>query len=155
MKTTLLVVGLLATGTAQANHYGLHATGSMSVRGVAEASVRLQPTVDGWFLPLAVPPNGTACRVELKDVSPVPGPLLKWVERVEMNAPSVTLWLDPERYLASHTYRMTLRCGLHDVARGLVHLAAPADPRALQRFRFSPGTGAEAGEMAIAPKGAL
>jgi hypothetical protein len=122
MKTTLLLVGLLVASTAQAKNYGLHATGSTSLRGVAQASVRLQPTADGWFLPLALPPNGTTCRVELADVSPVPGPLLKWVERVELNAPSVTLWLDPERYVASHTYRMTLRCGVHAVSRGLVHL---------------------------------
>jgi hypothetical protein len=102
MKPALLVVSLLFAGTAQAN-------GSMSLGG----------TVDGWFLPVALPPNGTSCRVELTDVAQ---PRLKWVERVELNAPKVTLWLDRERYVASHTYRMTLRCGPREVGRGLVHL---------------------------------
>lgn len=156
MKTTLLLAGLLLSTTAQARNYGIHATGSMSVRGVTELSVRLAPTVDGWFLPLEVPTGRSACLVELRDVSPLPGALPKWVERIESSAPAVTLWLDPERYLASHTYRMTLRCGLHEVARGLVHLVRPTDPKTLQRFNLErPGRTEGPGEIAIAPKGAL
>src|SRR4051812_1718144 len=110
MKTTLVLLGLLLGGAAQAKN------------------VRLAATVDGWFLPVEVPRKGAACRVELRDVAPVRGRVPTWVERVEGQAPTVTLWLDAERYVASHTYRMTLRCGLHDVARGLVHLAASGRP---------------------------
>jgi len=152
------ILGLLtlAGGVAHARHLGLRAQGRMSARGVAEGAVRLVPGVAGWYLTLDVPADASTCRAELRDVSPLPGPLLKWVEEVPNFAATTTLLLDPQRYLGSHTYRLSLRCGLREIAGGLVHLQSPVDPGLLRRFDLERRAAAsERTEIAIVPKGAL
>jgi hypothetical protein len=162
MKTlTALAVVLLATSTAHARPYGIRADGRLSARGVADKAVRLQPGVAGWYLMLDVPSGadavGQTCRAELRDVSPVPGMLLKWVEPVPNVAETTIVHLDPKRYLGSHTYRMTLTCGLREVATGLVHLKTPVDHKIRAYFEIEHGAGqpVEDAEIAMVPKGHL
>ncbi len=158
-KLAALLLAVLALGTsspALARNYGIRATGTLAVHGVTEASVRLSPGVAGWYLQLDVPADASTCRAELVDVSPLPGPLLKWVEQVPNFAASVTVPLDPQRYIGSHTYHLTLRCGLRELAHGLVHLQSSSEARLLQRFSVERASAHEdAGELAIVPKGSL
>src|SRR5215212_1788354 len=105
MKTlramSALTLALLLTSTAYARNYGIHADGRLSVRGVADKAVRLLPGVAGWYLTLDVPAGseaaGQSCRAELRDVSPTPGALLKWVEPVPNVAATTVVHLDPKR----------------------------------------------------------
>jgi hypothetical protein len=156
-RTALALLGtLLVSSAAQARNFGIHATGTLSVRGVAERSVRLQPGVAGWYLTLDVPADASTCRAELVDVSPMPGPLLKWVEQVPNFAASTVIPLPPARYIGSHTYHVTLRCGLRELAHGLVHLMAPSDAATLKHFDLERAQPHEdAAEIAIVPKGSL
>jgi hypothetical protein len=122
----------------------------MSARGVVDGVVRFTPGVAGWYLTLDMPADRSSCRAELRDVSPVPGPLPKWIEEVPNVAATTTLLLEPSRYAGTHTYRMTLICGLREIARGLVHLAAPRDGAILQHFTVERASAPEpASEIAI------
>ena len=140
-----LVFGVFGPGVAEARGYGLRATTTMSSRGVEQPAVKLVPGVAGWYLVLDLPGDGKTCKADLKDVSPLEGPLPKWQEPVPNWAAHTTVLLSPDRYVASHTYRMTLTCGMHELAVGLVHLQVPSDEKVQMRFQLKNDEGTEHG----------
>ena len=112
----------------------------------------------GWYLTLQVPGDGARCAAELRDVSPLPGMLPKWVESVPNVGASSTITLDPQRYLGTHTYQMTLRCGVRELSRAYVHLLPPADKKLKQQFDLAAQPSedeATSDEIATIPKTAL
>jgi hypothetical protein len=153
--------GLLVGGTAQGHSsYGLQNVRSteMRVSGIVQEGVRVTAGVGGWYMTFAIPSDGSSCSAELKDVSPgVPGALPKWVEWVPSTSTTSTIVLDPARYLSTHTYSMTLRCGLRELQKAFVHLLAPTDPGMREQFTVAhkgdPDSSFE--EIAITPKSQL
>ncbi len=142
--------------TTAPRELGLRTEGFMRVRGVPDASVKIAAGESGWALDVELPEGGARCRAELRDVSPIPGHLLKWIEWLPTDAPRATLTLDPKRYLASHTYRWSLRCGLHEVQHAYVLLLAPTNPEVQTRFDLDDGVAADGKtEIAPVPKGQL
>jgi hypothetical protein len=149
-----------APASAGAREYGVYGgkPGLMRIRGVAERAMHLPGGAGGWFLTLDVPGDGAPCSAELRDVSPLPGPLLKWVERVPNVGTTATLALDPERYLGSHSYRLSLRCGMRELSRVVVHLLPRTDPKAEVRFDMAQKASDEESStqpIAPVPKGEL
>ena len=162
MRSVLLflALGLLHGEAASAKEYGLHGgkEGALRVRGVAEKAVKLTAGVAGWYLTLDVPGDNARCSAELKDVSPIPGHLPKWIESVPNVGTSTTITLDPERYLGTHTYRVSVRCGVRELSHGFVHLLPPVDEKTQQKFDMAQKASNEdtsSDPIPIIPKSAL
>jgi hypothetical protein len=153
----LALTATLAAGAAaaEARDFGVHTDGRMSVRGVADDSVKLPAGETGWTLTLELPGDGTRCKAELRDVSPIPGHLLKWIEPLPSSEPTFAVRLDPRRYLPAHTYRLALRCGLRELQHAYVHLLAPTDAVKQTRFELDGAGGGDRSEITAVPKGSL
>jgi hypothetical protein len=160
MRSVLVLVVAL-TAPAFAKEYGVHGgkLGLMRVRGIAEQAVKLPAGVGGWYVTLDVPGDGARCSAELKDVSPIPGHLPKWIEFVPNVGTSTTITLEPQRYLGTHTYQLSVRCGVRALSRAYVHLLAPTDEPTQQRFdlaqKASSEEDASADPIPVIPKSAL
>jgi hypothetical protein len=158
---SLLLVSLPAG--AKEREYGVHGGKSsyMRVRGYSEKGVKLPAGVGGWYAQLDVPGDGAKCTAELQDVSPMRSdftPMAKWMEEVPNVGQSSTLTLDPSRYVGTHTYLVTLRCGLRQVSRSLVHLLNPTDVSLQQKFELAQKPGADElapSEIVTVPKSSL
>jgi hypothetical protein len=156
--TRAIIVGaalLAAAAPARARDLGVHTDGRMAVRGVPDASVKLPAGERGWLLTLELPGDGTRCQAELRDVSPIPGHLLKWIEPLPKTEPTALVRLDPKRYLPAHTYRLSLRCGLTELQHAYVHLLAPTDAVTQTRFELDGAKGSDSSEILTVPKGSL
>jgi hypothetical protein len=150
------LVVFLALGEPHAG-YGIRTDGTMAVRGVADEYAKVAGTATGWTLPVDLPGDGGRCRTELRDVSPIPGHLLKWVEWLDNAAPRTALKLDARRYVGSHTYHMSIHCGLREIQHAYVHLLALPDEVRPARFELDGGKSkeADATEILTVPKGQL
>jgi hypothetical protein len=151
----LLSAAMAVSAPAWARDYGVHTDGRMSVRGVPDASIKVAADDGGWTLALDLPGDGTRCKAELRDVSPIPGHLLKWIEPLPADEPTATVRLDPKRYLPAHTYRLALRCGLRELQHAYVHLLAPTDAIKQTRFELDEAARGDQSEITAVPKGAL
>jgi hypothetical protein len=112
----------------------------LRVRGHAEKGVKLPAGAGGWYVDVDVPGDGSRCSAELQDVSPMASdliPMPKWLEEVPNVGHSATVTLAPGRYLGTHTYHLTLRCGLRVVSKALVHLLNPVDESLQQKFEMA------------------
>jgi hypothetical protein len=130
----------------------------MRVRGYAEKGVKLPAGAGGWYVEVDVPGDGSHCNAEMRDVSPMPGHLPKWVEELPNVGQSSTLTLDPSRYIGTHTYHLTVRCGMRLVSRSLVHLLNPTDENLQQKFELAQKPGADEAmptEIVTVPKSSL
>src|SRR5262245_25520147 len=138
MRMTVLIALLGLSTAAQAKE--LTVSGgqptTIRVRGISARSLKLPAGVGGWYLTLEVPGDGARCAAELRDVSPLPGMLPKWVESVPNVGASSTITLDPQRYVGTHTYQMTLRCGVRELSRAFVHLLPAADVKLQQKLEL-------------------
>jgi hypothetical protein len=162
---SLLVLSslLFISSLAGAKELGVHGgkASFMKVRGYAEKGVKLPAGVAGWYLEVDVPGDGAKCSAEMQDVSPTRSdfiPMAKWLEEVPNVGKSSTLTLDPSRYTGTHTYLVTLRCGLRQVSRSLVHLLNPTDEHLAQKFEMAQKPGAdetEPSEIVTVPKSSL
>jgi hypothetical protein len=132
---------LLSAGTAGAKEREFSVHGGkpafLRVRGYQEKGVKLPAGVGGWYVTVDVPGDGARCNAEMRDVSPMPGHLPKWIEEVPNVGQSSTVTLEPSRYLGTHTYHLTLRCGLRVVSKSLVHLLNPTDEKLQQKFELA------------------
>ena len=133
----------------------------LKVRGYAEKGVKLTAGVGGWYVDIDVPGDGSKCSAEMLDVSPMPSdliPMAKWIEEVPNVGHTSTLTLDPKRDLGTHTYHLTLRCGLRVVSKSLVHLLNPVDEALQQKFEMAQKPTADEttpSEIVTVPKSAL
>ena len=159
---SMVLLGAMAVSpAASAKELGVHGgkAATLRVRGVAEKAIKLPAGVGGWYLTLDVPGDGASCNAELRDVSPLPGPIVKWVEKVPNLGESSTITLDPQRYLGTHTYQLQLRCGLRQLTRSMVHLLAPVDEATQVRFdlaqKAQPGEDSSAEPILTVPKSSL
>jgi hypothetical protein len=158
---SLLLVSSLAG--AKEREYSVHGgkPAYMRVRGVSEKGVKLPAGAGGWYVELDMPGDGAKCNAELQDVSPMRSdfiPMAKWIEEVPNVGKSTTLTLDPSRYVGTHTYHLTLRCGLRLVSRSLVHLLNPTDEHLAQKFELAQKPEADEtapSEIVTVPKSAL
>jgi hypothetical protein len=156
----IFALAFASAADAKAREFTVHGGKSsyMRVGHYAEMGVKLPPGAGGWYVELDIPGDGSKCSAEMRDVSPMPGHLPKWIEEVPNVGTSSTLTLDPSRYLGTHTYHVTLRCGLRVVSRSLVHLLNPADQHLAQKFELAQKpTSDESGpsEIEIVPKSSL
>jgi hypothetical protein len=147
-------------GVAKEREFSVHGgkAAYLRVRGMAEKGVKLPAGVGGWYLTVDVPGDGAKCNAEMRDVSPMPGHLPKWIEEVPNVAQSSLVTLDPSRYIGTHTYLMTVKCGLRQVSTSLVHLLAPTDEKLQQKFEMAQkpsGDEAQPSEIQTVPKTAL
>ncbi len=157
----LAAVGLMG-GAAQAKDRELGVHGGkpslLRVRGYAEKGLKLEAGVGGWYVTVDVPGDRSKCSAEMRDVSPMPGHLPKWIEEVPNVGQSSTVTLDPARYLGTHTYHLTVRCGLRTISTSLVHLLAPTDEKLQQKFELAQKPGADeatSDEIQMIPKSSL
>jgi len=138
MRNLLILMFGLAGFSAGAKEREFTVHGGKSaflrVRGYAEKGVKLPAGVGGWYIVVDVPGDGAHCNAEMRDVSPMPGHLPKWIEEVPNVGQSSTITLDPARYDGTHTYHVTLRCGLRTISTSLVHLLQPTDEKLQQKF---------------------
>jgi hypothetical protein len=134
-----LLVMASASAFAKDREFGVHGgkKAHLRVRGYQEKGVKLPAGVGGWYVTLDVPGDGARCNAEMRDVSPMPGHLPKWIEEVPNVGRSSTVTLEPSRYLGTHTYHLTLRCGMRVVGKALVHLLNPTDESLQQKFELA------------------
>jgi hypothetical protein len=111
MKRALLV-GLLicATAGAAAADAPDAVQAHIFLHGKFWSGVILRGTDAGWALPVTAPAGSGACVASLRDITPE---LLRGTDRSERIITPVTptIQLTRSRFTASHTYRLSLRCG--------------------------------------------
>ena len=156
---SLLLLGG-GVGLVKEREFGVHGgkAAFLRVRGMAEKGVKLPAGVGGWYLTVDVPGDGARCNAEMRDVSPMPGHLPKWIEEVPNVAQSSLVTLDPGRYIGTHTYLVTVKCGLRQVSTSLVHLLAPTDEKLQQKFELAQKPSADEAqptEIVTVPKSSL
>jgi hypothetical protein len=156
----LAFLGLAGFAGAKEREFGVHGgkASYMRVGGYAEKGVKLTAGVGGWYVTVDVPGDHAHCSAEMRDVSPMPGHLPKWIEEVPNVGQTSLVTLDPARYVGTHTYHMTLKCGLRTVSTSLVHLLQPTDEKLQQKFEMAQKPGLDEtlpSEIQTVPKTSL
>jgi hypothetical protein len=115
-----------------------------------EPAAGVRPDKDGWRLVLA--PELAGSSADLQDITPgLPGS--HWA--LAVTAEPVVL--DPERFLASHVYRVELRKERQLLGTAIVYLYPPPTPKETARVEFQDDKDGEDKPTSLAPtqKGSL